>query len=350
MTLPGGAYNGSAVGYQEVSNAGGFIPELWTNEVKRRRYETFIMKSTVKMFPTMANKGDVLHIPEIGRLAVNDKVANSPVTLQARTETEYTITVDRYKESSFMIEDIAVAQTSFPLRKEYVDETGEALARDMDNSIFAERAQIQGYLGIDGATSEANVVYSSTDGTSGGTPLALNRASILAAKEVLDEANVPDDDRVLVVSPSQYNDLLTIEQFISFDYTNGKPTVSGLVGSLYGTPVIKTNAIITNSVDGYFNGDRDSAVAQPTPGVTDSPYFPTQTLVHFGTTVTPASLPLGFKTAMMVHRDWCRVVWVRAPRVESSRETLFQADAVVATQIYGVKGYRPDHAVLVHTA
>lgn len=288
-------------------------------------------------------------IPEIGRLAVNDKVANSPVTLQARTETEYTITVDKYKESSFMIEDIATAQTSFPLRKEYVDETGEALARDLDNSIFAERAQIQGYLGIDNATVEANVIYSSSDGTSGGTPLALNRASILAAKEILDEANVPDEERVIVVSPSQYNDLLTIEQFISYDYTDGRPTVSGLVGQLYGTPVIKTNAIVTNSVDGYFNGDRDSAVAQPTPGVTDSPYFPTQTLVHFGNTVTPVTLPLGFKTAMMVHRDWCRLVWVRAPRVESDRQVLFQADAVVATQIYGVKGYRPDHAVLIHT-
>ena len=349
MTLPGGAYNGSAVGYQEVKNAGGFIPELWTNEVKRRRYETFIMKSTIKMFETLAEKGDVLHIPEIGRLAVNDKVANSPVTLQARTETEYTITVDKYKESSFMIEDIATAQTSFPLRKEYVDETGEALARDLDNSIFAERAQIQGYLGIDNATVEANVIYSSSDGTSGGTPLALNRASILAAKEILDEANVPDEERVIVVSPSQYNDLLTIEQFISYDYTDGRPTVSGLVGQLYGTPVIKTNAIVTNSVDGYFNGDRDSAVGQPTPGVINSPYYPTQTLVQFGVTVTPATLPLGFKTALMCHRDWTRLVWVRAPRVESSREVLFQADAVVATQIYGVKAYRADHAVLIHT-
>lgn len=349
MTLPGGGYNGAAIGYQQVSDAGGFIPELWTNEVKRRRYETFIMKSAITMFPTMANRGDVLHVPEIGRLAVNDKVYNTPVTLQARTETEYTITVDKYKETSFMIEDIAVAQTSFPLRKEYVNEAGEALARDMDNSIFAERATIQGWAGNDGGTPNAHVVFVSSDGTSGGTPLSMNRAGLLAGIELLDEANVPDENRVLIVSPSQHLDLLTIEQFISADYVNNRPTVSGMVGQLYGIPVLKTNAIVVNSATGYLNGDVDSAVPQPTPGFTDSPYFPTQTLVHFGQTVTPESLPAGFKTAMLVNREWCRAAWVRKPRVEQSRENLFQADAVVSTQVYGVKTYRPDHAVLIHT-
>ena len=102
MALPGGGYEGSAVG---VINANVFIPELWSSEIKRQRDAVFAMKGSVKMLPFMGAKGDVMHIPEVSRLAVNDKIHNTPVTLQARTESEYTVTVDKYKEVSFMIED-----------------------------------------------------------------------------------------------------------------------------------------------------------------------------------------------------------------------------------------------------
>lgn len=42
---------------------------------------------------------DTLHIPYISRMSVFDKLPETPVTLQARTEGEYTIIIDKYKES-----------------------------------------------------------------------------------------------------------------------------------------------------------------------------------------------------------------------------------------------------------
>lgn len=99
MTLPGGGYQGANVGKSHVN---GFIPEIWSSEVKREFDESFMMKMFVRQNPvTFAKKGDVVHIPEVYRLAVNDKLYNTPVTLQTSTTGEFTMQVDRYKEVSF---------------------------------------------------------------------------------------------------------------------------------------------------------------------------------------------------------------------------------------------------------
>lgn len=337
MALPGGGYSGSSVG---ITNADVFIPELWMDEIKRERDSNFVLKSTVSMLPMTGKKGDVIHIPEISRLAVNDKTHNQPVTLQSRTESEFTMTIDKYKEASFMIEDIVNVQSKYNLRREYTREAGYALARDCDNFLLGLRANIQGY------NSQSNVIYTTSDGTSSGTPLSLNRASILAALQLLDEADVPQDGRFLVVSPAQHVDLLTINEFISSDYVNNKPTVSGMIGSVYGVPVYKTTNIKANSTTGYINGE--GATPQPTPGVTSSPYFPTQS--PSGASATSLVTTNGMTTAMLGHRDWAKLSMQLMPKVESSRETLFLADAVVSSQVYGAKVYRPDHCVLIYSA
>jgi len=339
MTLPGGGYEGSAIG---INNADVFIPELWSGEIKRERDTNFIFKSGISLLPMVGKKGDVVHIPEISRLAVNDKVYNTPVTLQSRTESEYTITIDKYKETSFMIEDIVGIQASYNLRSEYTREAGYALAQDIDNFVLGLRADIHSV--------PSQNIYASSDGTETGTPQGLDRASILAAKQLMDEAKVPMSGRVLYVSPAQAIDLLTIEQFINVDYVNNKPTMTGMVGSLYGINVVVSNNIVTNSLTGYTNGA--GGTPSPTPGVEGSVYLPTQTFT--GTDSLPTNGVDGeaddWQTAMLVHRDWAKLAMQLNPKTESSREVLFQADAVVATQIYGAKVYRPDHAVLIHTA
>ncbi len=299
------------------------------------------MKPTVRVFEMQGMPGDLIHIPEISRLAINDKLPNTPVTLQARTESEFTMIIDRYKEVSFMLEDIIRIQSQYNLRAEYTREAGYTLARDMDNHLLGLRGTIQ--------NNASQVIYNTTDGTASGSYLAINRASILTAMQILNEADVPMMNRTMIVSPGQYTDLLTIPEFISADFVGGRPTVTGQIGTLYGTiPVIQSSNVKVNSLTGYTNGAGGSA--QPTPGVTGSPYTPTQGSF--------ASLPYNgdgtatqdVTTAVLCQRDWAIHIVQQSPRVESSREILFQGDAVVSTNIYGSKVFRDDHCVLIHTS
>lgn len=332
-------YRGSAV-TKQVADV--FIPEMWSNEVKRFIDQSFILKGYVKQIPFTGKKGDRIHIPLVSRAGVYTKLPETPVRLQARSEGGYYFDIDQYKESSFMIEDIVGIQASYNLRQEYTREAGYALARDMENSLLALRAAINNV-----ATQR---IYNTADGTLAGASKPLDFAAILTAKLIMDKARVPRDGRVLLVSTTQYNQLLAVEKFINMDYRNGAPVQTGVVGTIFNIPVIMTDTIDANSLTGYVNGTGE--IGQPTPGVAGSPYLPTQdTFTALPTAFTGANVGAAAEvhTAMLVHKEFAIMGTQKMPSTEQSRETLYLADAVVMSQIYGSKLFRPDHAVLIHT-
>lgn len=335
MPLP--AYPGGSA--YRLATSGVFIPELWSDEVRRFRDQKFVATMYTKKVSFEGRKGDTLHLPYISRAAVNTKLPETPVTLQSRTESEFTMTIDQYKESSFMIEDILNIQSAYNLRREYTREAGYALARDMDNAVLALRAAVNNFA--------AQRIYNTVDGTlAGSASRPLDQAAILAAKEILDLADVPEEGRVLMVGVQQYNDLLTIDAFVRDEYVSVRPTETGRVGQIYGIPVIKTTQIGRNSATGYVNGT--GAAAQPTPGVASSPYLPTQNaFTALPTTIGNDAAPVA--SAIMLHPEWAISAVQQSPKSESSRETLFLADAFVSSQLYGNKLYREDHAVVIHT-
>lgn len=381
MSIQG--YSGTALDLASVQT---FIPEIWASEIRRYRDQKLMMVNGVKRLPFEGKKGDLIHIPNISRAAVYDKLPQTPVTLQARTDGEYTFQITRYRESSFMIEDIVNIQSQYALRQEYTREAGYALARDLDNWVLAHRAVINSY------DSQRIVSYNNGtsdligDGTANahwtGTPAGLTYASILAAKQKLDEADVPTEGRKLFISPAQYIDLLSINVFISADFISGSPVTTGTVGTILDFTVECSTQLGVNSLLGYRNG-RDG-ILLPTPGVIGSPYLPDQhgttsaktttsvadldahtNASYFGlpvfsgtgATAADAGQTLGlfggvnqWATAIACHPDWLAMGVQQSVKTESSRETLYLADAFVSSQLYGAKVWRPDTAVVIHTS
>lgn len=341
-----GQYRGAAV---TRANATSFIPEMWSSEVQRERDLQFVVSRFVKMLSGQFTKGDRLNIPRISRAAVNVKLPETPVNLQSRTDTSFFVDIDRYMESSFMIEDIVNIQSSYNLRSEYGREAGYSLARDIDNYLLALRAVIYGNV---------NQRVAALNGTVGA---ALNYSSLLSAKLQLDRAAVPDADRCLIVSATGYNQLLAVDKFINMDYSGAQASVTtGKVGTIFNIPVIMSTNLVANSTTGYVNGS--GATGAPTPGVASSPYLPSQDAFTAlptawtavlnpagGTTYTANTAPGGSEvhTALLCHKDWAVMAMQKSPGVESSREALYLADALIYSQVYGGRVYRPDHAVVI---
>lgn len=69
----------------------------------------------------MKQRGDTLHVPQISNLSANDKTQQSEVTLQTVTESEVQISIDKWKETSFEIEDLLAIQSQYDLRSEYTN-------------------------------------------------------------------------------------------------------------------------------------------------------------------------------------------------------------------------------------
>lgn len=303
-----------------------FVPEIWSTEIFRYRMETLVMARYVKRIPFQGRAGDFLRMPRISRLGVRPKVLKSPVEYQSVTENEWSIQINRYMESSFMIEDIVNIQAHTSLRNEYTREVGLALSRDIDNRLMAERAAIIG------ADSTSHVVSS----------VPISKADILAGIEILDRRRVPQEGRALIVSPAHYSSLLNIDEFINNDYTGNRPVDTGEIGRVYGIPVVVTNYMTINSTTGLKNGDNDPAPGA-TPGLTGSLYYPDQE----DGTVT--SLTANYYSALLLGQDCIAMGVQKMPSITSQWDIDYQATKVVSTQIYDVKLFRPDHGVVLST-
>ena len=251
-----------ALGSNHVTNttAATFIPELWSDEIVAAYKKNLVLANLVNKMPMKGKKGDTLHIPKPTRGSASAKAASTQVTLQAATETEVTVTVDKHYEYSRLIEDITEVQALASLRKFYTDDAGYALAKQVDDDLFTLAKSFGNGNGSSYATN--NTFY--IDATSG---LSTYAADTVAATDIftdagfraliqeLDDADVPMDGRFLVVPPSAVNTIRGIDRYVSSDFVSGQPVVNGKIGTLYGIdifvstncPVIETAAANTAS-------------------------------------------------------------------------------------------------------
>src|SRR3990167_11215183 len=162
-----------------------FRPEVWSMEVLRATENALVMAPLVKRFDSLVTgKGDTINIPNLTNLTASDKTASAQVTLQSPTEINTQILINKHKEASFLVEDILKVQSNYDLMAEYTSKAGFAIAETVDTDLLAEYAN-----------------FTNSDvGTYGSD---ITDAVLLAADEAIDLANAPQEDRFLVIYPTQ---------------------------------------------------------------------------------------------------------------------------------------------------
>ena len=236
-----------ALGSNHVTNttAATFIPELWSDEIIAAYKTNLVMANLVSKMSFKGKKGDTLHIPKPTRGAASLKAASSQVTLQAATESEVQVLVNKHYEYSRLIEDITEVQALASLRKFYTSDAGYALAKQVDTDLLQLGRGVQGgagtiaydkaVIGGDGAT-----LYT------GANESALTDAGIRKVIQTLDDADVPMDGRVLVLPPVARNVMLGLARFTEQAFVGevggGNSIRNGEIGNVYGVKVfVSTN-------------------------------------------------------------------------------------------------------------
>jgi hypothetical protein len=168
-----------------------------------------------------------LLIPNITEMAAHTKANATVVTLNSNTDNQVTLTVDTWFECSFMIEDKEAEQ----VKKSY-----NYLSKLADNAAYTvsckyEDAIITLFRG-----------FSQTVGTSAA---GIADSNIRRAIQYLDTASAPQTDRAFFLSPKQvWTDLMAIDKFTLVQNTpTANPVMKGMVGYLYGIPVIMSERI-----------------------------------------------------------------------------------------------------------
>ena len=248
-----------ALGSNHVTNttAATFIPELWSDEIVAAYKNSLVLANNVSKMPMKGKKGDTIRIPKPTRGSASAKAASSQVTLQAATESEVVISINKHYEYSRLIEDITEVQALASLRKFYTDDAGYALAKQVDTDLFAEAVASFTKYYVDAANGLAAYAVDTVADTDKFTDLAL-RDGI----QILDDADVPMDGRVFVVPPSAVNTIRGIDRYMSTDFRDGMGVQKGTIGTLYGIPVVvSTNCpVLETAAENSAGGEVKAAV------------------------------------------------------------------------------------------
>ena len=298
-------------GFVDNTSAATFVPEIWSDEIRAAYEKNLILANLVKKMTMSGKKGDTIHVPAPIRGAAYAKAENTAVTVQNDTESEVQIVIDKHYEYSRIIEDITEVQALASLRNFYTGDAGYALARQIDNDLFA----LGKSLGDGDGSSWVNSAVFYNDASTGLTAYA---ADTVAAADVFtdaafreliqkqDDADVPMDNRCFVIPPSLRNAIMGIDRYVSSDFVSGQPVANGKIGSLYGIDVFVTSncPVIEAAADNSAGGD--------------------------------------VKAAMLIHQDTMILAEQVGVRSQTQYKQEFLGTLYTADTLYGVKAYRPD--------
>lgn len=219
------------------TNVDAFVPEIWSDEIAAAYKSNLVIANLVKKMSHVGKKGDTLHIPKPVRGSATAKAENTQVNLIVGADTDFTVSIDKHYEYSRLIEDITDVQALPSLRSFYTEDAGYALARQIDSDLGALGSSLSGRYYMDSSTNltayAADTVVAADVFTDVGFRTAI---------QLLDDADVPMDNRFMVVPPSVKKDILGIDRFNSSDFVNGRPVENGLIGEIYGVKIyVSTN-------------------------------------------------------------------------------------------------------------
>lgn len=196
-----------------VSEVDTAIPEFWAATALGALKANTVMAQLVRRdFDSLvATAGDIVNVSNRGGLSVNDKAANTVVTLQTPSNTKIAITLDKHKEVSFLIEDVASAK-AIEDALNYVEDAAIVLAEQIDADLLA--------------------LYTGAGGTAGAAADDLDVPEIVTARKLLNDLKCPFAGRVAVVSSAQEASLLNKTEFTSSDFGGDMSRVAVIEANL----------------------------------------------------------------------------------------------------------------------
>ena len=303
-------------GAVDNTSAATFIPEIWSDEVIAAYQSNLVLANLVKKMSMTGKKGDTIHVPKPTRGSANAKAENTAVTIQNAVEGEIQISINKHFEYSRLIEDITEAQALASLRQFYTGDAGYALAKQVDNDLFTlgkslgngdgsdwTHSTVYNFSGASGIEAYAVDSVASSD--------VFNDAGFRAAIQVLDDADVPMDNRCFVVPPSLRNAIMGVDRYMSSDFVDGRGVRNGQIGNLYGVDVfVSSNCpIIETAAQNSAGGD--------------------------------------VKAAMLLHKDAMVLAEQQGVRSQTQYKQEFLGTLYTADTLYGTQVMRPEAGVVL---
>lgn len=247
MAVPSaGAAGSSVTGSTEFidnTTAAVYIPDIWSQLSIVAREQALVLANLVdRRYEDGLRFGDTIRVGTRSHLSARQKTlsSNAAITYETITEGHSQISINRWFYVAIGIEDIVKVQANRDMLKMYTEELGYALALEMDDYLASFPDDFSNAVGT--------------------LAVELTDDDVLRARQYLDDANAPEKNRFMGISPAQENGLLKMDRYVHNDYAilhgNGPRTTDlefAYVRSFYDIPIYKTTNIEGSNAAGHDN-------------------------------------------------------------------------------------------------
>ena len=247
--------------------------ELIAAAVQRELRERSFLTAYATDVSGFAGKGmKSISFPRLSSFTVEERATATAGTIQDLTASVDTLNLDKRAYISWIIESNDEIQSTIDYQVEAALFAARAHARFVDDKLIQELL-LRASLSVNGATAAD-----------------IDRDAVLEMRRYLMENNANMQDVVLVIPPSQEEALLKISQFSAADVYGQAVIPSGVIGRVYGIPVVIHNS---NEMDDV-GGNLQQAVMFEKSGLAigfqRQPSFDEQKAIEFGTSAMRQAL------------------------------------------------------------
>jgi hypothetical protein len=182
--------------------SGNFIPEIWSGKLQAKFYKTTVFSeiSNNDWEGEIKGQGDKVHIRTIPTITINSYNKGDNLTNQVPTSAPIELLIDQGKYFAVVLDDVDAVQTDIKLMDMFTNDATEQMKIAID-ALILDGVKAAAASTNKGAT--AGAISGNINLGTDASPRAVTKANILDlildAGQALDEQNVPESGRWLVI-------------------------------------------------------------------------------------------------------------------------------------------------------
>lgn len=314
------------------SYSGKFIPAVWSAKLNAKFYAASVYGeiSNTDWQGEVSGMGDKVYINTAPTLTVANYVAGQNLTYQVPTPDMQELLIDKGKYFAFQINDVLEYQAKPSLMDMFSTDAAEQMRIAIDSTVVYNT-----FTGAAAANKGATAGAKSATFNLGtdAAPIALTAANVvqkvLELASVLDEQNVPESDRWLVIDPATR--ALLFQSELAKAYSTGdatSPVRNGKIGTIDRFTVYVSNQLpkaAAGTATNWVSGDGTETSVGST-----------------GTVLKRRAIMAGHKSAMTFASQITKMETVRNPNDFG--------DFIRSLNVYGYKVVKPESMALLIAA
>ncbi len=192
----------AAAGHPQHS--GIMIPEVWSGKILAKFYASTVFGSIANTDyeGEIRNQGETVHIRTTPSITIRDHVKGQKLQYETPQPELVDLNIDKGKYWAFISDDVDKHQSDYNYIEDWTRDASEQLKINIDTGILAD-VYVDAHASNKGAT--AGVKSNSVNLGTTGAPIQLTKANIIDhivnMGTVLDEQNVPENGRSIVLPP-----------------------------------------------------------------------------------------------------------------------------------------------------